>query len=291
MAFRRVSGSPRLVYGRPPPAREGPSIAEHPAVTPDPAAERPHDEAVRPGLLERAVDRIPFLEKELFLLRLLVRPGDVCVDIGAAGGAHLFTMARRTGRQGRVLGIEPRPGSARLLRGAVRATGLAPRVRIRQVALADGPGEVTLRIPVVPTRAHLPGSSTDPATAAFARLPHRSIQVPTIALDALLAEEDVDRVDVVKCDVEGAELLALAGAGHVLTQLRPVWIIEADDLHQRRFDRTAQDVLDAVVAYGYGVYRFRRGALEPVAAASDLEDDYVFVPEEREVAVPLRLDP
>jgi FkbM family methyltransferase len=239
--------------------------------------------------LERVVDRIPFLEKELFLLRLLVRPGDVCVDIGAAGGAHLLVMARGAGSDGRVLGIEPRPGSRRVLQGIVALNGLSRRVTLRQVALSDGPGRVTLRIPIVPTRAHVPGSSTDPTTAAFARLPHRRIEVPTVALDALLDEEGLDRVDIVKCDVEGAELLALAGAQRVLSTLRPIWIIEADDLHQRRFDRTAQDVLDAVTRHDYGVYRFRRGALEPVVQATPDEDDYVFVPNEREIAVPLRL--
>jgi FkbM family methyltransferase len=236
------------------------------------------------------LDRIPFLEKELFLLRLLVRPGDVCVDIGAAGGAHLVAMARGVGRDGTVLAIEPRPASARLLRGGIRTLGLGGRVRVRQVATSDDVGEVTLRIPIVPTRAHVPGTSTDPATAAFARLPHRRIVVPTTPLDALLTDEGIDRVDVVKCDVEGAELLALAGAEHVLQDLRPVWIIEADDLHQRRFDATAQDVLDAVTRHGYGVHRFRRGALEPVTQATADEDDYVFIPDEREVAVPRRLD-
>ena len=245
----------------------------------------------KPGPVERVLDRVPFLEKELFLLRLLVRPGDVCVDIGAAGGAHLLSMARGVGRDGLVLGIEPRPGSARLLRGGVGAVGLQRRVRIRQVATSDSVGEITLRIPVVPTRAHVPGTSTDPAAAAFARLPHRRIVVPAAPLDQLLTEEGIEHVDLVKCDVEGAELLALAGAQHVLQDLRPVWIIEADDLHQRRFDATAQDVLDAVTRHGYGVHRFRRGALEPVTRATADEDDYVFIPNEREVAVPRRLDP
>ncbi|MFW5934010.1 MAG: hypothetical protein ACOCT8_04690 [Actinomycetota bacterium] len=44
----------------------------------------------RPSLLERAIDQVPFLEKELFLLARLVRRGDRCVDVGAAGGAHLL---------------------------------------------------------------------------------------------------------------------------------------------------------------------------------------------------------
>jgi FkbM family methyltransferase len=239
----------------------------------------------RPSLLERAVDRIPFLEKELFLLRRLVRPGDVCLDVGAAGGAHLFVMSWRAGRRGRVLGVEPRPGSYRLLRASVRllgAVGLGGNVSLVQAALAEGTGTVTLRVPVVPTRAHLRGSSDDRhGAAAFARLPARSVRVPTRSLDDLVDSAQLGRVDVIKCDVEGAELLVLAGGERVLTTHRPVVVIEADDEHQRRFDTTAQDVLDALVAHGYRPHRYRRGRLEAVDGVVPDEDDYVLIPPER----------
>lgn len=236
----------------------------------------------RPSLFERAVDRVPFLEKELFLLHRLVRAGDVCLDIGAAGGAHLLVMARQVGGAGRVLGVEPRPGSLRALRRIVRLSGLASRVRLLPVAVADRIGRQRLRVPVVPTRAHFRGSIVEAdAAAAFARLPHREIEVATTTLDALVAAEGLERLDVIKCDVEGAELLVLAGANDVLERLRPILILEADDLHQRRYDATAQDVVDAVVRHGYRPHRYRRGRLEPVDGAVPGEDDYVFVPLER----------
>jgi FkbM family methyltransferase len=248
----------------------------------------PRDDG-RPNRVERALDRVPFLEKELFLLRRVVRPGMVCVDVGAAGGAHLLVMARQVGPSGRVLGLEPRPRSLRSLQRLVRLVGVADRVELHQLALAEDEGELPLRIPVVPTRAHLPGTTVDLAgTAAFAKLPHRQIHVPTRRLDDVVADAGVDRVDVVKIDVEGAELAALAGAGATLDRYRPLVIAEADDLHQARFDATAQDVIDAVVVHGYTVHRFRRGALEPLGGrVADDEDDYVFVPRERRPPLPV----
>jgi FkbM family methyltransferase len=229
------------------------------------------------------LDRVPFLEKELFLLRRLVRPGDVCLDVGASGGAHLLVMAAAVGPRGLVLGFEPRPGSLRLLRRLVRLAGLSNRVRLLQTAISDREGTLPLRIPIVPTRAHFHGSSGDRrTTAAFGRLPHREILVRTRTLDEVVAAHGLERVDVVKCDVEGAELLVIAGAGRVLDELRPVLIVEADDAHQRRYDATAQDVVDAVVAHRYRVHRYRRGGLEPVPGIVPGEDDYVFVPVERE---------
>ncbi len=238
--------------------------------------------------MERLVDRIPFLEKELFLLRRLVRPGDVCIDIGAAGGAHLFVMASRVGPTGRVLAFEPRPGSLRMLRRWVRALPVGDRVELFQLALSDADGRVPLRIPIVPTRAHFLGSTSRPDEhAAFAGLPHREIEVPTTTLDAVVRSLGVTRVDVLKCDVEGAELAVLAGARHVLDTLRPIVIVEADDEHQRRSDATAQSVVDAVVAHGYRAFRYRRSAFDEVHSVVADEDDYVLVPDER--PAPLRV--
>lgn len=235
------------------------------------------------------MDRIPFLEKELFLLRRIVAPGDVCVDVGAAGGAHLLLMARRVGPAGRVLGFEPRPASHRLLERAVRALGYADRVRLYAVALADREGVMTLRVPVVPTRAHFRGTTSDwEQAAAFARLPHRDIQVVTATLDEVVAGQGIEHLDLVKCDVEGAELLVLAGARRVLAELRPVVVLEADDRHQAREQACADDVVAAVVAQDYRAYRYRRGALEPVDGAVPGEDDYVFVPAERTPRIPVR---
>lgn len=243
-----------------------------------------------PSVLERVIDRIPFLEKELFLLRRVVPAGGTCIDVGAAGGAHLLVMARQVGPRGRVLGVEPRPASARILRGAVRALGLSRRVEIVEAALSDREGREALRIPVVPTRAHFHGSTDHRSErAAFPTLPHREIEVPTTSLDAIVSERRITHLDVLKCDVEGAELLVLAGASRVLGELRPLVLLEADDLHQARFDATAQDVLDAVQAYDYRVLRYRRGALDEVAGIVDDEDDYLFVPSERRP--PLRVRP
>jgi hypothetical protein len=123
-------------------------------------------------------------------------------------------------------------------------------------------------VPVVPTRAHFRGSTDDPEqTAAFAALPHREIEVPTSTLDAEVAHHGLEHVDLVKCDVEGAELLVLAGARRVLREHRPVVLLEADDLHQAREDARADDVVETVIGHGYDAYRYRRGALEPVTSA------------------------
>ena len=66
-----------------------------------------------------------------------------------------------------------------------------------------------------------------------------------VALDEWLPTVGVDRVDVVKIDVEGAELRALRGAENLLRRHRPVLIVECNPLPLRRFQSaTAADMIE-----------------------------------------------
>lgn len=243
----------------------------------------------RPSRFERAVDRVPFLAKELALLRALTRPDTVAVDVGAAGGAHLLAVARGLGPDGRVVGVEPRPGSLRALRWVVRAAGVADRVTLVGAALGAAPGRTALRVPIVPTRAHVPGSgAAGRGGAAFPWAPARTIDVPVRTLDEVVAAHGLGRVDLLKLDVEGAEREVLAGGRDTLARSRPVLLVEAHDAMQARDDgATAQDLLDALAALGFDAYRYRRGGLEATGGRTvPGEDDYVLVPTERPAPLP-----
>lgn len=232
--------------------------------------------------MERAVDRVPFLEKELFLLRHLVGPGAVCLDVGAAGGAHLLVLSRLVGPTGRIHGFEPRPSAHRWLRTAIRLLR-RHNVEVHRCALGARPGSARMRVPVVPTRAHLGG---DARHDAFGRLPGRSLSVPVTTVDAFATDHRLARIDLVKTDVEGAEPDVLAGAGRTLERFRPVVLCEVWADHLRRYDRTPVDVFEHFRSVGYRAHTYGAGTLTPVAAATDAEDDYVFLPADRPSPLP-----
>jgi len=53
--------------------------------------------------------------------------------------------------------------------------------------------------------------------------------VPTLTLDSLLG--DLPAPDFVKIDIEGAEIMALSGATHMIQDVRPVFYIEVSEAH------------------------------------------------------------
>lgn len=159
-----------------------------------------------------------------FLLRMAaeqVRPGMTVWDVGANVGLFAFAAAFAAGPSGRVLAVEADGWLAELVgRSAREAPASYAPVEVRAVAVSDVPGMVSFCI-AERGRAgnHLeavPGSTQTGGTREVR-------QVPAVTLDSLL---DGSIPQIVKIDVEGAELLCLRGAGRLLREVRPVLICE-----------------------------------------------------------------
>ena len=70
-------------------------------------------------------------------------------------------------------------------------------------------------------------------------------------LDAIVWDEGVHRVDVIKIDVEGAEMLVLRGAGRTLDQFHPVVIVELIEAQLRSMGTSVAEVRAFFAAHGY----------------------------------------
>ena len=192
------------------------------------------------------------------LLRLaadVVRPGHTVWDVGANVGLFSFAAAAAAGPAGNLLAVEPDITLAELLRRSALADhGHAP-VQVLPAAVSD---EVSVAQFHVARRnratSHLAGYGT--AMAGGVRFTNL---VPTVTLDWLAARFPAP--DVLKVDVEGAELAVLAGATHLLGHV-PTIICEVAA-------RNAAAVTDLLTACGYTLYDGDRPSRErvPVSVA------------------------
>lgn len=178
----------------------------------------------------------------------LVRPGDVIVDAGANIGAHTLPLARAAGPDGRVFAYEPTVFAYEKLRANI---SLNPDLEAR----------------IVPVQAMLVGARSDSIPpAAYASWPltatgqlhelHCGRAMTTLGaqastLDDHLNECGVDRLDLLKIDVDGAECAVLGGAAAVLERHRPAIVMEwAPYLHESA-GHTLEDCLQVVRRLGY----------------------------------------
>jgi len=137
-------------------------------------------------------------------------PGDVVIDGGACLGETALYFADAVGAQGRVLGFEFVDQSFEILgRNMALNERLADRISLVRRALWDASGEA---LPYVPAGGvtSVGGDGGDPGP-----------RVEAEALDDFAARASLDRIDLIKLDVEGAELRALKGGERVLREFRP----------------------------------------------------------------------
>ena len=149
--------------------------------------------------------------RERFFVELVtaaVPPGGAVLEAGAHLGYVTLHAARAAGPSGRVVAFEPNPGVLPLLRVNVAANGFARTVEIVALALADAPG----RLPLNVTEGGDTSSLFDQGFAAD------RIEVGVAAADEQLRGA---RFDVVKLDIEGAELAALRGMRSILDRSAP----------------------------------------------------------------------
>lgn len=160
--------------------------------------------------------------EDLHLLRAMaavLKPGDICWDVGANVGIYTSMMAKMVGQEGMVVAFEPEGGSRSLLHANVKANG-ASNVRIEALAL----GRQEERMVMVASDQAFSGvhhidEHADPyATDAM------TVQV--LPGDMLVADGKAPGPDFVKIDVEGFEVEVLEGMRELLRrpQLRAALI-------------------------------------------------------------------
>jgi len=160
-------------------------------------------------------------------IRSRLREGAVFVDVGANVGYYTLVASKLVGAVGRVYAIEPVPSTATLLRVNVKLNG-CNNVVVYEVAAWSTRGSLTLKIP-----ASMYGCASAVRGGA-------SIVVDASTLDDTLRDET--SIDLIKIDVEGAELEVLRGAQNVLRRTRYV-VLE--------LSRNAREVLRELLDAGF----------------------------------------
>ena len=149
-----------------------------------------------------------------------IRPRDIVIDGGSNVGFFALLAATMLRGTGRVFAFEPDPETFLLLQQNIRRNGLEDAIRAERLALTDREGSLDFAVnseePML--------SSLISATAGSAL----RIRVNAVGLDTFLAGAGLQRADIIKLDLEGAEPMALEGARTLLPTARML-IFEANE--------------------------------------------------------------
>jgi FkbM family methyltransferase len=162
----------------------------------------------------------------------------VFLDVGAHVGHWSLRLAERAGR---VIAVEANPATAATLRRHIAMNGL-PNVTVVELAAWDEQTMLALDDP----NGQIEGGSMR-VIPAGKTTPGRL--VPAGRLDEQLELTSLDRLDLIKLDVEGADIHALRGMKGLLDKFAPVLFIECHDIYGYY---TREDLEQTLTELGYG---------------------------------------
>ncbi len=203
----------------------------------------------------------PYLRCPLYQLIGRLTPGSVFLDIGANLGIFSLLAARVVGPTGRVIAFEPDPMTFQSLHRSAQLAGLS-QIEPVQMALSDRTTDLPL---------HMAQDGT--ANSLLPEAPGRENRyvgvrtVPVTSLDELSTrmDLDLDRVGLLKIDVEGEEVRTVAGMLKSLAHAAfpPIWCEVRGPKGSTRAPGTFDPVLRLLTPLGYRPYRWD-GAGQPV---------------------------
>ena len=225
----------------------------------------------REGYL-RAVSRMFFLWQRLgigryapateyvYHLPQLVHAGDTAIDIGANLGYYARLMSRIAGRNGHVYAVEPVAPIRRVLERNLSGCG---NVDILPYALGAAEGEIRMGNATVRTGGYFGTGQNfvnDGGTSAAAEFPARMRRGSELFAD-------LGRLDFIKCDIEGYEVVVMNELRPLLERFRPTVLIETGGENRPQ-------IVALFTALGYAGFTLDRGREIPLAP--DTTKDIIF---------------
>ncbi len=196
----------------------------------------------------------------VYHLPQLVRPGDTCIDIGANLGYYARTISRLAGPAGRVYAVEPVAPVRKMLGRNLRGCA---NVEILPYALGAESGPIRMgndsarETGYLGTGQHFVNETGRAADVEFAAEMRRGSEL----------FGGLDRLDFIKCDVEGYELVVMREMRPLLERFRPTVLIETGGANRPR-------IIELFTSLGYRGYTLAEGREAPLAPES--RKDIIF---------------
>lgn len=233
-------------------------------------------------------------EPEVKFLKNIISEGENCLHIGASDARHSYVMSGLI-KQGQVYAFEPSSYSYDHLALMVKLHRLK-NVHTYHAAVSDKPGNVCLVTPQKSTGhagrsfAFITGLENTGTTRKDIESNKTSLEeVEATSVDSFVTEKSLEKIDFIRCDTEGSEMLILKGAIDTLKKHKPNLLIEIhSDALKEVFNSSAKEVSGFLFDLGYIMFREDSGNIKQVAEVDETEKwkDYFLIHPDRSSNLP-----
>ena len=228
------------------------------------------DFVITPQLLNESYESY-----ETSVLAGILKEGDVVVDAGANIGYYTFIFSKIVGVTGKVFAFEPNPESFKILEKNIKKNHLE-NVFLFNMALGDYNGAAKLYLNDYNKGDNRLYSSDGKQSC---------VTIGCTTLDTAIPTNE--RVDFIKMDTQGSEVLILKGAIRILGNSRPKMALEYWPLGLKRAGTSAREFFELLDSYKYeykmideeleNCVKIMPKDLEKIGRASCRERVYVLV--------------
>jgi len=182
------------------------------------------------------------------IFRTVLPLGGVALDVGANVGWHTLLMASLVGATGRVIAVEANPVLRQRLQDHLCLNHFG-QVDVISCAAADSEGTMEFYAPA----ANAPDSG-DGHVVEFGTGDRGGTLVEARRLDAIVHGSAVERVDLIKIDVEGFEWRVLQGGEETIAKFRPHIVFEYNAESASRGSGTPELISEFFRAHRYQLF-------------------------------------
>ncbi|MFN7312507.1 MAG: FkbM family methyltransferase [Bacteroidota bacterium] len=189
---------------------------------------------------------------ELFYLKQIIKPGFVCIDIGANVGYYSSFLSNHVASSGKVIAVEPVPLFANVFELNLQKFGLS-NVTLLRNALGGERKKITMGTPMIDgVFRHGLTKVVEDNDATMMQTYEVEMCVP----DELFAP--YARIDFIKCDVEGYEVLLFPHMMKTIDRCKPMIQIEISSSENR------SAIINLLSPLGYRVFALQQNQLVPI---------------------------
>lgn len=178
-----------------------------------------------------------------------VKKGNVVFDIGANKGDATIVFSTLSGKKGKVYAFEPVLSTYQFLKEHINKEQIFDNVQFENLALGN-----TEKKSII----YIPGEDYGQASLKIQDAGSwnqekkiREVEINVITLDQFVEKSGINKLDFIKCDVEGFEKFVIEGGRNTIKRFNPTLYVEVFYGWTKNFGYTPYDLYNLISSLGY----------------------------------------
>jgi len=177
------------------------------------------------------------------VVRKLVKPGNVVIDVGANIGYYTVLLSKLVGDAGKIISFEPTENYRKILQKNIDENNIT-NCMIFPYGLSNQNINAEICIGECSATMHWVDNIR----------PQNTENITLYKLDDIVDKLGVSQIDFIKVDIDGHEPAFLDGAKRTLTNYDPVILLEVNHLNYLDYGITAWDFYEQLINWKYNIY-------------------------------------